>query len=112
MNDSAPPGQLWRARPWLWVTFLLALMLTINFYRPRLADGSLQTQWRFRDWRFGPYETRQPFAVAPVDGYVRADLEETIIMVTKGYRLGPLHVFSNWSESKPKAPGANSPPQN
>jgi hypothetical protein len=64
------------------MVLLLALALTINFYRPRRPDGSLQTQWRFRDWRFGPYENRQPFKFSPVDGYVRP--EQTVILVTKG----------------------------
>ena len=91
------------------MALFFALVLTMNFYRPRHVDGSWQAQWRFRDWRFGPYETRQPFTVAPVSGYVRSELQQTFIFVTKGYRFGPLHVFSNWSEPGPQR--ANAPPR-
>src|SRR4051794_34266552 len=97
MSNTPPPRtQRWRAWKWLWLLLLAVLALTIHFYTPHLRDGSLQTQWRFREWHFGPYETRQPFTFSPVISYVRP--EQTIILVTKGYHFGPLHVFRSSSE--------------
>jgi hypothetical protein len=99
-GDDGPRRQRWRARPWLWAALVGVGLLTAAFYRPRSTDGSWHAKWNLRQWHFGPYETREEmFAM------LAHNPPPPFTLVTKGYRLGPLQVFTMRREAEPQPLG-------